>query len=305
MVGKLYPSGHTEVTEDCPDCNGLGYIEEESKPLTVDDLIKGEIYFYTFIGFCDHIVEYDGNYLAKYDIAFNHVNGHNPNFLKNTYPNSSLTDGTLKKGSLRLATPEEKQWLHVCIAEDKFIKKDYALRGYDMDGKTLKSEIDETFKEGTLIKGEFYNLPGYAIFEAGKKGYIGSGGRDWRAICDNNWAGPNDFIPATPLEKKWVITCRKQNKFIEQSELNKYDDEGNLIENEMTKCVITTTQEEWDFCLSKCDQSSRLSKCNDKFKQWSKPYPEGIAVCIENDSYCGINWFKKQWLSSYIFSRIF
>lgn len=180
MVGKLYPSGHTEVMEDCPDCNGLGYIE---------------------------------------------------------------------------------------------------------------SEIDGTFKEGILIKGEFYNLPGYAIFEAGKKGYIGSGGRDWRPTCDNNWEGSKkDFVPATPLEKKWVVTCRKQNKFIKQSDLNKYDDKGNLIE--MKQCVITTTQEEWDFCLSKCDQSSRISKCNDKFKQWSEPYPEGIAVYIENNSYCGVNWFK-------------
>ena len=31
---------------------------------------------------------------------------------------------------------------------------------------------------------------------------------------------------ATPDEKKWLNTCIKQDKFIEQSELNKYDDEG-------------------------------------------------------------------------------
>ena len=30
MVAKLYPSGHTEVKEDCPDCNGTGYIETKS-----------------------------------------------------------------------------------------------------------------------------------------------------------------------------------------------------------------------------------------------------------------------------------
>lgn len=35
---------------------------------------------------------------------------------------------------------------------------------------------------------------------------------------------------ATPDEKKWLNTCIKQDKFIEQSELNKYDDEGNLME---------------------------------------------------------------------------
>ena len=37
---------------------------------------------------------------------------------------------------------------------------------------------------------------------------------------------------ATPDEKKWLNTCIRQDKFIEQSELNKYDDEGNLMESE-------------------------------------------------------------------------
>ena len=95
---------------------------------------------------------------------------------------------------------------------DMFVEKEVALRNYDMYGIPLKSEVDEKFQEGSLIKGEFYNLPGYAIFEAGKNGYIGSNGKDWRSDCDNNWAGPENFIPATPLEKKWVITCRKQDK---------------------------------------------------------------------------------------------
>lgn len=36
---------------------------------------------------------------------------------------------------------------------------------------------------------------------------------------------------ATPQERKWLIVCIKQDKFIEQSELDKYDDEGNLIQN--------------------------------------------------------------------------
>lgn len=35
---------------------------------------------------------------------------------------------------------------------------------------------------------------------------------------------------ATPDEKKWLNTCIKQDKFIEQSELDKYDNEGNLME---------------------------------------------------------------------------
>ena len=38
-----------------------------------------------------------------------------------------------------------------------------------------------------------------------------------------------ELRPATPSEKKWLLTCIKQDKFIKQSELDKYDDEGNLI----------------------------------------------------------------------------
>lgn len=50
---------------------------------------------------------------------------------------------------------------------------------------------------------------------------------------------------ATPDEKKWLNTCIKQDKFIEQSELNKYDDEGNLMEKneeypEYVECIYST-----------------------------------------------------------------
>lgn len=33
MVAKLYPSGHTEVNETCPDCNGDGIINKPKQPL--------------------------------------------------------------------------------------------------------------------------------------------------------------------------------------------------------------------------------------------------------------------------------
>ncbi len=32
MTAKLYPTGHTEVNEDCPDCDGSGFIDTEIKP---------------------------------------------------------------------------------------------------------------------------------------------------------------------------------------------------------------------------------------------------------------------------------
>lgn len=41
MVAKLYPSGHTEVTDTCPDCNGTGFTNNVDK-ITSDVFKKGE-----------------------------------------------------------------------------------------------------------------------------------------------------------------------------------------------------------------------------------------------------------------------
>ena len=45
---------------------------------------------------------------------------------------------------------------------------------------------------------------------------------------------------ATPAEKKWLLTCIKQDKFIEQSALDLYDDEGNIkaIEQKPSKDLV-------------------------------------------------------------------
>ena len=40
MVGKLYPSGHTEVTDTCPDCNGTGFNNIDK--ITSDKFKKGD-----------------------------------------------------------------------------------------------------------------------------------------------------------------------------------------------------------------------------------------------------------------------
>lgn len=137
--------------------------EEKPVELQLKDLVEGEIYFYTFKGYCNHISMYSGKCASKYDLSFNHVNGGKPKFGMNTTWNSSATDGTLIKDSLRLATPEEKQWLNVCIAKNKFIEKDYALRGYDINGKALKSksipEYVECIKDAYgMTKGTIYKV---------------------------------------------------------------------------------------------------------------------------------------------------
>lgn len=42
MVAKLYPSGHTEVTDTCPDCNGTGFNNNNIDKITSDKFKKGD-----------------------------------------------------------------------------------------------------------------------------------------------------------------------------------------------------------------------------------------------------------------------
>lgn len=179
---KSLQEGFTEITLD----QFKQYVLKEFKPLTIDDLVEGE--------------SYSGNIKMGGAIIFI------PNKFE-LFSNSGSIPNNFQKGNcpgmvdnIRQCTSEEKQWLNVCIAENKFIEKDYALRGYDMYGKALQSE--------------------------------------------------------------------------------------------MKQCVITSTQEEWSFCLSKCNQSSAIAKESSEFKENSKQYPEGIAVCIKGNSYCRLNWFR-------------
>jgi len=48
---------------------------------------------------------------------------------------------------------------------------------------------------------------------------------------DGSCLGAKSYRLATNSERKWLKTCMKQDKFIPESELDKYDDEGNLVEN--------------------------------------------------------------------------
>jgi len=69
------------------------------------------------------------------------------------------------------------------------------------------------------------------------------------------------------------------------------------------KVVITNTQEEWDFVISKCSPSSTLYTLSKSFESFKKQYPEGIAVCIKDAAYCGIDWYKKQGALIYSFEE--
>lgn len=59
MVGKLYPSGHIEVTDTCPDCNGTGFTNNVNK-ITSNEFKKGE-----YIVLIDYSPSFSTNYIYK------------------------------------------------------------------------------------------------------------------------------------------------------------------------------------------------------------------------------------------------
>lgn len=186
----------------------------ESDNLELKDLVKGEIYFYTFKGYCDHISMYSGNYTSKYDLSFNYVNSGKPTFKINTIWDSSATDGTLIKDSLRLATSEEKQWLNVCIAEGNFVEKDYALRGYDMYGKALKSEKEFVLPEKWCVKVASENADVLTNWVKSRpnfdKDYLPI--KDWVTVTNN---GDNSY-------QKWIQSLPDNFSEITFEQFKKY-----------------------------------------------------------------------------------
>jgi hypothetical protein len=201
-----------EIQQYLPD----GHPDKLPKLLTIDDLVEGEVYFYTFTGFCDHIGEYKGDYSNKYDIAFNHVNENDPSFNKDTKSKSSFTDGTLKEGSLRIATTEEKHWLNVCIAEDKLVEKEVALKDYDTCGEVLKSKVnkpvDEPFEFNKWYK--FNNEDGLFFIKSKNTGY---GFRSNHVNCwfvrtpdMGNWDLNNLILAEDSEVKERLLNCAKE-----------------------------------------------------------------------------------------------
>jgi hypothetical protein len=93
-----------------------------------------------------------------------------------------------------------------------------------------------------LIDGEFYKVEvddGFLIMKLSFKGsdlnrvnaaYVSNMDSEWRFRQESTpWVTNRKITKADFSEVRWLKTCIKQDKFIEQSELNKYDDEGNLM----------------------------------------------------------------------------
>lgn len=83
-----------------------------------------------------------------------------------------------------------------------------------------------------LVEGEIYYCLNNTICLWGKKDSthsINPKSKDFWNAEPGRYTNEYGFRLTTPEEKKWLLTCIKQDKFIEQSELDKYDSEGNLI----------------------------------------------------------------------------
>lgn len=91
MVGKLYPSGHTEVTDTCPDCNGTGFNNNIDK-IQLEEFKKGEYIVITDNysgGFCtNYIYKQREDYIylaAELDNNGSRTNGFSRYEKKNPY----------------------------------------------------------------------------------------------------------------------------------------------------------------------------------------------------------------------------
>ncbi len=156
-------------------------------------------------------------------------------------------------------------------------------------------KIKKELAVSDLVEDEIYHITynkgvEFIILSAGKseiKKYIRVRLRDFHNT--GNCYGCKKIRPATPEEKKWLKVCIKQDKFIEQSALDLYDDEGNIkvIEQEPMKTAVhVKTSEEFDFVISKIREKS------DRYNSWNVYRTES---CISSDSgdYQNKDWFSK------------
>lgn len=100
-------------------------LQNKPKQLTVDDLIKGEIYVFD--------INSTKNFISKFDYIESD-NYYDSCFIQgNEFDNDPEFATISDIKSIRLATNEEKKWLNTCISQDKFISKE-DLHLYDDSG---------------------------------------------------------------------------------------------------------------------------------------------------------------------------
>lgn len=129
-------------------------------------------------------------------------------------------------------------------------------------------------------------------------------------VCD---IGNSESVirPATPQEKKHLNVCIQQDKFINQEDLDLYDDVTFELKTVMKdepkydyEVVHCTTQEEVNFAISKCkSKTSLLYSKGLNLESELKKYPEGICINPKKNAYSGLDWYKNQNAKIYSFQE--
>lgn len=122
----------------------LGILSTKIEPkLTLSNLIAGKIYYLDY-------TDVDSKYILK--STGGNKSDHSIRIHDKKYSSYKGNEYDLDHHRVRLATPEEKQWLNVCIAESKFIDKDVALKNYYSDGTPMMVSVKaEEFKVGEWV----------------------------------------------------------------------------------------------------------------------------------------------------------
>ena len=94
------------------------------------------------------------------------------------------------------------------------------------------------------------------------------------------------------FDKQIEDLLRKNHSLYESSKVF----EISKVKQPLKQAVHCTTQEQWDFVLSKLPTSCLLSKQSNKFVEYNTDYKHenGIAVDVEARAYCGIGWYKSE-----------
>jgi hypothetical protein len=125
-------------------------LPNDNKPmeelLKLEDLVEGEIY---------SSINNDGLYVFKCRESKSNKYSYR---IESTSFERNYCFGRNRtiEQNLKLATPEEKQWLETCIAADKFIPKEQALKTKSLVGRYIKALVDQPYCIARAKKGDYF-----------------------------------------------------------------------------------------------------------------------------------------------------
>jgi len=239
------------------------FMSTEIKPLTVNDLIKGEIYFHKCT--YSYIIEFS-------DLGFNNqIKG--PHYIEIQYNNYSKNYANTTIDELRIATQEEKDWLNACIKANKFVSKEEA----------LKKEVK--FEQGCWYK---INHCWYAKFMV-----IHGSGTYWRYSDIIDSKGKFDNIPGN-LSGDWKSISMEL--LTDLSEIQQYLPDGHSDKiNKMKKFssntyVVWTNDIGYYYNKLKSNKIYKINSCDGNHIKLNEDYIDSINI---NYSYNKeIKWFS-------------